>query len=105
MKNAKIVEREKPFYITLPVNEIYNNNIEEEILVQGIIDLYYITAKDELILVDFKTDFVENRDEQILIDKYKVQLDLYKRALESAIGRKVEKVYIYSTYLEKEIVI
>ena len=47
--------------------------------------------------------FVENKNEQILIDKYKTQLDLYKRALESATGRKVNKTYIYSTFLEKEI--
>ena len=28
---------------------------------------------------------------------------LYKNALESALERKVDKAYIYSTYLEKEI--
>ncbi len=103
MIQAKEVQREKPFYINIPAKEIYNENLEEKILVQGIIDLYYITQENELVLVDFKTDFVENRDEQILIDKYKTQLDLYKRALESAIGQKVDRVYIYSTYLEKEI--
>ena len=54
-------------------------------------------------LVDFKTDYVENRDENILIDKYKVQLDLYKRALSQALNRKVDKVYIYSTFLDKDI--
>lgn len=100
---AKEVQREKPFYINIPAKEIYNEDIEEKILVQGIIDLYYIDSEDNLILVDFKTDFVENRDEQILIDKYKTQLELYKRALESALNRKVDKIYIYSTYLEKEI--
>ena len=103
MINAKEVQREKPFYINIPAKEIYKEDIEEKILVQGVIDLYYINEKDELILVDFKTDFVENRDEQILIDKYRIQLDLYKRALKSALNRDVDKVYIYSTYLEKEI--
>jgi len=103
MIQAKEVQREKPFYINIPAKEIYNEDLEEKILVQGIIDLYYITQADELVLVDFKTDFVENRDENILIDKYKTQLDLYKRALESATGQKVSRVYIYSTYLEKEI--
>lgn len=105
MIHADVVEREKPFYINIPAKEIYNQDLDEKILVQGIIDLYYITQNDELVLVDFKTDFVENRDEQILVDKYKTQLDLYKRALESATGRKVDKVFIYSTYLEKEILI
>ena len=103
MVQAKEVEREKPFYINIPAKEIYDEELEENILVQGVIDLYYINDDGELILVDFKTDYVENRDGSILIDKYKVQLDLYKRALIQALGRNVDKVYIYSTYLDKEI--
>ena len=31
------------------------------------------------------------------------QLELYKEALEEALNKKVEKVYIYSVYLEKTI--
>ncbi len=103
MIHAHVVQREKTFYINIPAKEVYNQNTDEKILVQGIIDLYYISKNNELVLVDFKTDFVENQNEHILIDKYKIQLDLYKRALESATGRKVDRVYIYSTYLEKEI--
>lgn len=103
MLQAKEVQREKPFYINIPAKEVYGKDIDEKLLVQGIIDLYYVSQNDELVLVDFKTDYVENRNEQILIDKYSTQLDLYKRALESALGRKVDKVYIYSTYLEKEV--
>ena len=103
MTHAHVVQREKAFYISIPAKEIYDECLEENILVQGVIDLYYVNAQNELILVDFKTDYVENRDEQILVDKYKVQLELYKRALEEALQRKVDKVYIYSTYLEKEI--
>lgn len=103
LTQAKLVEREKPFYINIPAKEIYNEDIDENLLVQGIIDLYYIDKDDNLILLDYKTDYVENRDENVLIEKYKVQLELYKRALENALDRKVNKVYIYSTFLEKEI--
>ena len=102
MIKAKEVQREKSFYINIPAKEIYNQDIDEKLLVQGVIDLYYINQNNELILVDFKTDYVEDRNEQILVDKYKIQLELYKRALESALERKVDKVYIYSTYLENE---
>ena len=101
MKQAKEIQKEKPFYITVPAKEIYQEEIEEEILVQGIIDLYYINQKDELILVDYKTDFVETEEE--LINKYRKQLELYKTALEEALGQKVKHTYIYSTFLEKEI--
>ena len=103
LRKAKVVEKEKPFYINIPAKEIYNQEIEEDILVQGIIDLYYINGNDELVLVDYKTDYVEKGKEEELLNKYRKQIDLYKRALESALNRKVDKVYIYSVYLEKEI--
>ena len=105
MINAKEVQREKPFYITIPAKEIYHEDVQENLLVQGIIDLYYITQKDELILVDFKTDYVENGDEQKLVEKYKTQLEMYKKALEISKDKKVDKMYIYSTFLEREILI
>ena len=105
MINAHVVQREKAFYISIPAKEIYNEELKENILVQGVIDLYYINEQNKLILVDFKTDYVEDRNEQILVDKYNIQLELYKRALEDALQRKVDKVYIYSTYLEKEILL
>ena len=102
---AKKIEREKPFFINVPAKEIYEKELEEKLLVQGIIDLYYINKNDELVLVDYKTDYVENKDEQMLIDKYQIQLKLYRQTLEQALNRKVDKVYIYSTYLDKEIIL
>ena len=100
MKQAKSVQREKPFYINIPANEIYDQGAEDEkVLVQGIIDLYYQTKEGEYVLVDYKTDYVEKGNEQELIDKYKIQIELYKKALEEALKTKVDKCYIYSTIL------
>lgn len=101
MKQAKQIQKEKPFYMTIPAKEIYQEEVEEDILVQGIIDLYYINQKDEVVLVDYKTDFVETEEE--LINKYKKQLRLYQMALEEALGQKVKNVFIYSTFLGKTI--
>ena len=105
MKEAKLVEQEKAFYFNIKANEIYDVKSEEDILVQGIIDLYYINKDDELILVDYKTDYVENNNEEILKEKYDIQLAIYKKALEKALDRKVDKVYIYSTWLGRAITI
>ena len=102
LKNAKEVYREEPFYMTIPAREIYKKEVEEKILVQGIIDLYYIDRNDNLVLLDYKTDYLENGAEE-LIQKYDNQLQLYKKALEDALNRKVDKIYIYSTYLGKAI--
>ena len=103
LKEAKEIYKEKPFYINVPAREIYKENCEENILVQGIIDLYYIDKYDNLKLLDYKTDYVEPGNEQELVKKYSKQLELYKEALEEALNKKVEKVYIYSVYLEKTI--
>ena len=103
LKETKEVHKEQPFYIYLPSDEIYKDGSDEKVLVQGIIDLYYIDKNDKLILLDYKTDYVANGNEQELIDRYKGQLGLYKRALENSLNRKVEAVYIYSIYLNKKI--
>lgn len=101
--NAKEVYREQPFYISVPLKEINEKDSDEEILVQGIIDLYFINESGEIILVDYKTDYVPNDDETYLTEKYENQLELYKRAIEQALDKKVVHVYIYSTFLEKSI--
>ena len=62
-------------------------------------DLYYINKNDELVLVDYKTDYIEKNEEQKLIDKYQEQLNLYKEALEKSLDRKVDKTIIYSTWI------
>lgn len=102
LKNAKEIKKETPFYTYINTKEIYNTQNSENILVQGIIDLYYINQQNEVILVDYKTDYVEGSGEE-LIDKYKVQLEIYKKALEESLKEKVKHVYIYSIYLNKEI--
>ena len=94
MQTAKVVEQEKAFYLNLKANEIYQNDAEDEILVQGIIDLYYITNNDELVLVDYKTDYVENNNEQSLEDKYNIQLEIYKKALEESLNKLIRSTYI-----------
>ena len=102
LKEAKEIYKEKPFYLNIPAKEIYEDeNIDENILVQGIIDLYYIDKNDKLILLDYKTDYVPEGKENELIKKYNTQLNLYKTALEEALDRKVDKKYIYSIYLGK----
>ena len=103
LKEAKEIQKEKPFYINIPAKEIYEEETEENILVQGVIDLYYIDKFDKLKLVDYKTDYVENNDENQLIDKYRNQLELYSKALEESFRKKGDKKYIYSVYLGKEI--
>lgn len=103
LKTAKLIEREKPFYLNIPANTIYNEEIEETILAQGVIDLYYVNKNNELILVDYKTDYIEKNKKYELVNKYKKQLELYQEALEQSFNKKVSKKYIYSTCLGQAI--
>ena len=86
----------------LKAKEIFSEAKDETILVQGIIDLYAI-LDNKIILVDYKTDYIT--DEKIFIKKYSNQLRIYKKALEDALNKEVSEVYIYSLYLNKEILL
>ena len=94
LKNAIETHKETPFYINIKYK-----NTGESVLVQGVIDLYYINQNNELILVDYKTD--QGVNEEILKQRYINQLEIYKVALKRALKRDVKKCCIYSTFLNK----
>lgn len=107
-KNGKL-KRETEFYIEVPVSEIYpelesEREIyeNEKVQIQGVIDAY-IEEDDGIILIDYKTDYVKDRDENILKDKYNIQMVYYKRALEYIETKKVKKIVLYSFFLDKEV--
>jgi len=99
IRKAKFVEKEKPFYLQIPASEIWKEEKElakvaETILVQGVIDLYYLDKDDKLVLVDYKTDFVKDGEEEKIVQRYAKQLEIYQRALEKAYDRCVDSVQI-----------
>lgn len=97
--------REQPFVIAMPANQMKKEyETEEEILVQGIIDAYF-EEEDGLVLVDYKTDKVQKGQEKELIEKYKVQMQYYKKALEMITDREVKEIYIYSTGIGKAVLV
>ncbi len=90
--NGKLY-REKQFVLGIPAREMGDWNSDERVLIQGIIDAYF-EEDDKLILVDYKTDHVDNPE--ILIKRYKTQIDYYTRALEQITEKKVIEKYLYS---------
>lgn len=78
---------------------------ESEVMVVGVIDSYF-RENDELVIVDYKTDRVmEKEASKVLTDRYKEQLDYYSEALSSITGLKVKESYLYSVENSKEICI
>lgn len=101
-ENKKLY-REQQFVLGIQAKEINPMYVSDEImLVQGIIDVFF-EEDGELVLMDYKTDYVRSRDGRELIDKYAVQLDYYKRALEQMTEMKVKESIIYSFALNQEI--
>lgn len=93
--------KEKQFVLGLKASEVYpDKDSDELILIQGIIDVFF-EEDGELVLLDYKSDIV--KDEGQLLDRYKVQLIYYKKALEQILGKRVKEMIIYSLYLGKEI--
>lgn len=84
--------RERAFMMYKPACEVSEKfNSQDKVLVQGVVDLI-IDGKEKTI-VDFKNSYL--RDEQT-VQKYKKQLYLYKTAVESVIGAKIDKTLLYS---------
>ncbi|MBP3806427.1 MAG: helicase-exonuclease AddAB subunit AddA [Oribacterium sp.] len=100
-QKTDVLFREQHFMLRLPHNELFEGStISEDVLLQGIIDAFFL-EDDEIVLVDYKTDHV--RDADTLVGRYKKQLDLYARALESITGKTVKEKLIYSVILGKTI--
>ena len=106
MRNAFLngtLKREQPFVMSIPASEADPSYpADETILVQGIIDACF-EEDGEWVLVDYKTDYVRYGMEQTLVDRYRVQLEQYARALEQLTGMKVREQIIYSFALDKHI--
>ena len=63
LKECSMIEKEKAFCIKLIANEVFEDAKDETILVQGIIDVFGIDENREIILVDYKTDYVQDENE------------------------------------------
>lgn len=89
LPQGKIIKEQK-FVMSVPHNEVVENGSSEKILIQGIIDLLILGDKN--ILIDYK--FTNLTDESKIIEKYKLQLKLYKKSAEYALNMKIDEVYL-----------
>ena len=95
--------REQPFVMNVPASRLNETFPEEEtVLVQGIIDAFFL-EEDGIILLDYKTDTVG--EEKTLQDRYAIQLEYYASALERLFRRPVRERLIYSFCLDRVITV
>lgn len=106
-KEGKLLQRELPFVTHIPASKLSTEELvdkykDEVVRLQGIIDCFF-EYKDEIVLLDYKTDYVEEGNEQKIVDRYRIQMEYYSEALEKILGRKVSYRYLYLFYLDKSI--
>jgi len=101
VKGADKIIREGKFYLNIPYNKIVkSSNVEDNILIQGVVDLVVIKG-EQAVLIDYKTNRQKNDD--IMREKYEIQLDCYKIAVENALKKKVTSKILYSFFKDCEI--
>ena len=98
MLHAKNLQREVPFSLGVPASEVYHkDDMQGSILVQGIMDCLF-EEDGKYILVDFKTDNLQPNPETKLkyaTENHRLQLDFYKKAIETIYQAEVKETYIY----------
>ncbi|WP_455330934.1 helicase-exonuclease AddAB subunit AddA [Exiguobacterium profundum] len=100
--------RELPFTYTVPAERVNPDGhfTDEYVLIQGIIDCLYFDG-DSYVLLDYKSDAVthlsDSREEahERLRDRYAIQLQLYREAIETIWNIRVERTLIYSLDLQE----
>ncbi|MFD2333837.1 UvrD-helicase domain-containing protein [Cohnella sp. GCM10020058] len=99
MSRAPRLWREWPFSAGISAAEAHPSVApdglqRETVLIQGVLDCLFDDG-DSLVLVDYKTDDVPDRDWQVAAEKHRFQMEMYARAVEDIMGRKVEEGHIY----------
>ena len=97
MKNADFVGREKAFYTEINMKNLFAKegiDYDESIMLRGIIDAYF-EENGEIVLLDYKTDFVNEENREEVVDRYRKQLEIYAKVIEEITDKKVKEQYIY----------
>ncbi|MFQ8631907.1 MAG: helicase-exonuclease AddAB subunit AddA [Intestinibacter bartlettii] len=112
MLSSKFVKREQKIYIQIKMNDIYlndeifKNNREtyenESVMLRGVIDLYF-EEDDGLVILDYKTDFVDKNNKKEIIHKYKKQIEIYADVLSKLTGKKVKEKYLYLFGIDEQV--
>lgn len=95
LKNSDFVKKEQSIYSRINIKDVYLDEefLEDEtLMLRGIIDVYF-EEDEEIVLIDYKTDYVEDIFD--IKKKYEKQVDLYQKSLEKLTGKKVKEKYLY----------
>lgn len=87
------VERELAFNCRIPARDLGLGESEETVLLQGVIDCCFL-EDGAWVLLDYKTDYMNEEDAGMAALRHAPQLGLYQRALLEVTGLPVKERYI-----------
>ncbi|MCL2618415.1 MAG: helicase-exonuclease AddAB subunit AddA, partial [Defluviitaleaceae bacterium] len=106
MRVASALCKEIPFVLAVDPSELYTQDIAPQtrpILVHGIVDTYFI-ENGQAVIVDYKSDYIAHSDTDAqILAKYRIQLEIYRKAIERAAGLPVKDCILYMLRAGKEI--
>lgn len=105
MRKAEVLHRELSFALNVPRGEVFREFREEKyrdetVMVQGMIDACFL-EDGEWVIVDYKTDAVTEETAEAAINRYRVQMDWYEKALQKRTGLRVKEKYLYFFALDE----
>lgn len=96
LRASRRVEREFKFSLLAPAADYYPEaEPGEEVLLQGVVDCWFVEEDGTVTVVDFKTDRVDEQTVTSRAGDYRPQLDAYTRALSQAAGVSVRRRYLW----------
>ena len=102
--SEKRLYREQHFMVGIPARKLIAEQDSDELqLLQGIIDAYIEESDGSITLIDYKTDRLKGTEE--FKARYGIQLELYASALTQLTGKPVTQKMIYSTFMNKQIML
>lgn len=93
--NISSLRREFSFKIMIDSSEIFSDANDDNMIIQGTIDAFFIESDENAVIVDYKTDSVLNVNSKDIAEKYKIQIDCYAKAVEKMLNIKVKEKIIY----------
>ncbi|MBR4940961.1 MAG: PD-(D/E)XK nuclease family protein, partial [Clostridia bacterium] len=98
------VRREFKFSLLCPAERFAGADAAgEQLLLQGVIDLFWVSGEGYAEIADYKTDNIRPGDEGVRAEGYRSQLEVYRYALEEILGIPVKKAYIWFFKTEKAV--
>ena len=101
-RNSSHVEREFRIFTTVNKTGLPDPDDDDLSFVQGVADMFF-EEDGKIVLVDYKTN--RSTTPEKLIDEYKGQLEIYKKALAEMTGLEVGECWLFSFSLKRSIAV